>query len=72
MVYGRIASSRRARLLSSPRFNRQVKRCLVTYVTREVDSATLGRVLYGRETAVRLILADLKDAVSAALRSLAG
>lgn len=59
------------------RFYRQVERCLATHAPRilacllEADSATLGKVVYGRDTAVKLILADHKDAVSAILRSLA-
>jgi hypothetical protein len=58
------------------RFYRQVERGLTRHAPRvlgcllEVDGATLGRVLYGRETTVRLVLADHKDAVSAILRSL--
>ena len=58
------------------RFYRQVERCLTTHAPRvlgclvEVDGATLGKVLYGRETAVKLVLADHKEAVSAILRSL--
>jgi hypothetical protein len=59
------------------RFYRQVERCLATHAPRvlgcllEVDGTTLGEVLYGRDTAVKLVLADHKDAVSAILRSLA-
>jgi hypothetical protein len=59
------------------RFYRQVERCLATHATRvlgcllEVDSGTLGKVVYRRDTAVKLILADHKDAVAAVLRSLA-
>ena len=58
------------------RFYRQVERCLATHAPHvlgcllEVDGATLGKVLYGRDTAVKLVLADHKDAVSAILRSL--
>ncbi len=60
------------------RFYRQVERCLVTHAPRllgcllEVDSATLGELLYRRDTTVKLVLADHKDAVSAILRSLTG
>ena len=35
-----------------------------------VDSGPLGKVVYRRDRAVKLILADHKDAVSAILRSL--
>jgi hypothetical protein len=58
------------------RFYRQVERCLTTHAPRvlgcllEVDGATLGKVLYGREAAVKLVLADHKDAVAAILRAL--
>jgi hypothetical protein len=58
------------------RFYRQVERCLTTHAPRvlgcllEVDGATLGKVLYGREAAVKLVLADHKDAASAILRAL--
>jgi hypothetical protein len=59
------------------RFYRQVERCLATHAPRvlgcllEVDGAVLGKLLYGRDAAVKLVLADHKDAVSAILRSLA-
>lgn len=59
------------------RFYRQVERALTTHAPRvlacrlEVDSATLGELLYGRATAVKLVMADHKDAVSAILRALA-
>jgi hypothetical protein len=59
------------------RFYRQIDRCLVTHAPRvlggilEVDGATLGKMLYDRETEVKLVLADHKDAVSAILMSLA-
>jgi hypothetical protein len=58
------------------RFYRQVERCLTTHAPRvlgcllDVDGTTLGKVLYGRETAVKLVLADHKDAVSDILRAL--
>jgi hypothetical protein len=58
------------------RFHRQLERCLLTHAPRvlgavlEVDSPTLGKMLYGRETAVKLVLAEHKDAVSAILMSL--
>ena len=59
------------------RFRRQVERCVVTHAPRllacmlDVDAATLGTTLYGREAVAKLVLADHKDAVSAILRSLA-
>jgi len=59
------------------RFYRQVERCLAAHTPRvlgcllEADGATLGKSVYGRDTAVKLILAEHKDAVAAILRSLA-
>jgi len=59
------------------RFYRQVERCLTAHAPRllggllDVDGATLGNVLYGRSSAVKLVLVDHKDAVSTVLRSLA-
>jgi len=59
------------------RFYRQVERCLTAHAPRllggllDVDGATLGNFLYGRDTAVKLVLVDHKDAVSTVLRSLA-
>lgn len=58
------------------RFYRQVARCLTANAPRvlgafvDADAATLGRLLYGRDTGVKLVLADHKDAVSAILRAL--
>jgi hypothetical protein len=58
------------------RFYRQVERCLTAHAPRvlgaflDTDGATLGKLLYGRDTAVKLVLVDHKDAVSAILRSL--
>jgi hypothetical protein len=60
----------------SERFYRQVERCLTAHAPRvlggflDADGATLGKLLYGRDTAVKLVLAEHKDAVSAILRSL--
>lgn len=59
------------------RFYRHVERRLVTHAPRllgcllEADGVTLGKILYGRDTAVKLVLADHKDAVSTILRALA-
>jgi hypothetical protein len=58
------------------RFYRQVERCLTAHAPRvlgaflDADGATLGKVLYGPDTSVKLILVDHKDAVSTILRSL--
>jgi len=58
------------------RFYRQVERCLTAHAPRvlggflDADGATLGKSLYGRDSAVKLVLVDHKDAVSAILRSL--
>ena len=58
------------------RFYRQVARCLSANAPRvlgafvDADAARLGTLLYGRDTAVKLVLADHKDAVSAILRAL--
>ena len=59
------------------RFYRQVERCLMAHAPRllggllAADSATLGELLYGRNTTVKLVLVDHKDAVSSVLRALA-
>jgi len=51
--------------------------CLATHATRvlgcllEVDSGTLGKVVYRRDTAVKLILADPQGRRVGVLRSLA-
>ena len=58
------------------RFYRRVERCLTAHAPRvlgafvDVDGATLGKLLYGRETAVKLVMVEHKEAVSAVLRSL--
>lgn len=58
------------------RFYRQVERCLVEHAPRilggllAADGVTLGKLLYGRDTAVKLVLVDHKDAVSSVLRAL--
>ena len=58
------------------RFYRQVERCLMAHAPRilggllATDGVTLGKLLYGRDTAVKLVLVDHKDAVSSVLRAL--
>ena len=60
----------------SQRFYRQVERCLMAHAPRilggmlAADGVTLGKLLYGRDTAVKLVLLDHKDAVSSVLRAL--
>jgi hypothetical protein len=77
----RNASDRVSRLClvaddGAERFYRQVERCLMVHGPRilggllEADGVTLGKLLYGRDTAVKLILIDHKDAVASVLRAL--
>jgi hypothetical protein len=79
---GRGGSGRISRLCAvasdgAERFYRRVERCLAAHTPRvlgcllEVDSLTLGRRLYDRETPVKLVLAAHKDGVAAILRSVA-